>query len=155
MTEWMSKADADRMVEEAMGALDKERAKLAELGKVWQEQTTVRAKDQSLAMTFDGRGELLDLTFLGTKFRTMAPAQLAHSILDTIKRGKAESMARINEVMGEDAAGGLDIEGIASGRVNPMDVINDLIGPMMDGFDGAIDQILPSANKSGERKADG
>jgi hypothetical protein len=157
MTEWMSKAEADRMVDEAMGMLDKERGKLAELGKVWEEQNIVWAKDQSLTMTFDGRGELLDLTFKGTKYRTMAPAQLAHTIMDTLRRGREETAARVTEVMGEDAPGGLDIAGLTSGKISPLDMVNELIGPMMRGFDGAIDQILPGTNsgKSGERKSHG
>jgi hypothetical protein len=152
MTEWMSKTQADRMVDEAMSVLDRERGKLAELGKIWGEETTVRAKDQSLTMTFDGRGELLDLAFHGTKFRTMAPAQLAHTIMETLQRGRAESMARINEVMGVDA--GFDIAGLASGKVDPLEMVNELIAPMMRGFDGIADQIAPSP-KSGERKSDG
>jgi hypothetical protein len=156
MTEWMSKAQADRMVDEAMSVLDRERGKLAELGKVWGEQTTIRAKDQSLTMTFDGRGELLDLAFMGTKFRTMAPAQLAHTIMETLQRGRAESMARINEVMGTDAVEGFDIAGLTSGKLDPLEMVNELIAPMMRGFDGIADQIAPgTGTKSGERKSDG
>lgn len=153
MTEWMSKAEADRMVDEAMGALDKERGKLAELGKIWEEQNTVWAKDQSLTMTFDGRGELLDLTFKGTKYRTMAPAQLAHTIMDTLRRGREEITARMNEVMGDDAPGGIDIAALTSGKISPLDMVNELIGPMMGGFDGMTDQFMPG--KNGERKSHG
>lgn len=154
MTEWMSKVDADRMVDEAMSVLDRERGKLAELGKVWEEQTTIRAKDHSLTMTFDGRGELLELTFNGTKYRSMAPTQLAHTIVETLQRGRAESMARVTEVMGDDAVGGLDIAGLASGKVDPLAMVNELIGPMMRGFDGFADQLTAGA-KGGERKSDG
>lgn len=154
MTEWMSKDQADRMVDEAMSVLDRERGKLAELGKVWEEQTTIRARDQSLAMTFDGRGELVDLTFMGTKFRTMAPAQLAHTIMETLQRGRAESMARINEVMGVDAVEGFDIAGLASGKIDPLEMVNELIAPMMRGFDGVADQ-LTANTRGGERKSDG
>jgi hypothetical protein len=146
MTEWMSKAQADRMVDEAMSVLDRERGKLAELGKVWEEQTTIRAKDQSLVMTFDGRGELRDLAFTGTKYRTMPPAQLAHTIMETLRRGREESMARINEVMGVDA--GFDVAALTSGKVDPLEMVNELMAPILRDFDGLT---LPGK----ERKADG
>lgn len=142
MTEWMSKAQADRMVDEAMSVLDRERGKLAELGKIWGEEITVRAKDQSLAMTFDGRGELRDLAFLGSKYRTMAPAQLAHTIMETLQRGRAESMARVNEVMGVE---GFDVTGLATGKIDPLEMVNELIAPMMRGFD---DQLNGKERKS-------
>lgn len=156
MTEWLSKAEADRMVDEAMSVLDKERSKLTELGKVWSAETTVRAKDQSLTMTFDGRGELLDLAFNGTKYRTLPPAKLAHTIMDTMRRGRAECMARVNEVMGEDKPNGIDVAGLTSGKLDPMEMINELLGPMMSGFDGIAEQILPPTSDTGkERKSDG
>lgn len=146
MSEWLSKAEADRMVDEAMSALDRERGKLAELGKVWSEEITIRAKDQSLVMTFDGRGELTDITFQGAKYRTLAPAQLASTIMDTLRRGREEAMNRVNEVMGEPRSG-FDIEGLTSGRVDPLAMVNELMAPMLQGFD----EILPTK----ERKSDG
>lgn len=146
MSEWLSKAEADRMVDEAMSALDRERGKLAELGRVWSEEITVRAKDQSLVMTFDGRGELTDIAFQGSKYRTLAPTQLASTIMDTLRRGREEAVNRVNEVMGESRSG-FDIEGLTSGRVDPLAMVNELMAPMLQGFD----EILPAK----ERKSDG
>lgn len=135
MGEWPSKAEADRMVDEAMSALDTERRKLAELGRVWEEQTTVRAKDNSLTMTFDGRGELVDVAFRGEKYRTLAPAQLAATILETVHRGRTEAVARMTEVMG-----GAPEDGLATG-FDPVAMVDELIGPMLKGFDelGAVE----------------
>jgi hypothetical protein len=152
MSEWLSKAEADRMVDEAMSALDRERGKLAELGKVWSEDITIRAKDQSMVMTFDGRGEPTDIAFQGAKYRTMPPAQLANTILETLRRGREEAMNRVHEVMGESKSG-FDITGLTSGRIDPLEMVNELMGPMMRGFDDMADQIFQAPAK--ERKSDG
>ncbi|UMP06959.1 YbaB/EbfC family DNA-binding protein [Amycolatopsis sp. EV170708-02-1] len=131
--------DLDKGLDEAMATLDAERRKLAELGKVWEEgRTTVRAKDKSFEMTFDGRGELIEMVFNQSKYRTLAPAQLAAAIVETLQRGKAETMAKMTEVMGTGAGTlpGIDIDAIASGKIDPMEMLNSLIGPMFDGIGG-------------------
>ncbi|WP_424186975.1 YbaB/EbfC family DNA-binding protein [Actinokineospora sp. G85] len=133
MANWssMSEADLRRMADEAMADLDRERAKLGQLGELWSAHTTVHAKDRSLSMTVDGRGELLELAFTGAKYKSMPPVQLAHVIVETLGRAKAESMAKVSEAMGGSSVPGLDIDGIASGKVDPMEMINSLLGPML------------------------
>ncbi|MEA2687133.1 MAG: hypothetical protein QOE93_2328 [Actinomycetota bacterium] len=133
----MSDFDLDKGLEEAMAKLDVERRKIGELGKVWEEgRTTVRAKDQSLSMTFDGRGELVELVFNASKYRTLAPAQLASTIVETLQRGRSESMEKMNNVMGAPDIPGMDIAGLVSGKVDPLEMLNAMIGPILGGFDG-------------------
>ena len=85
MTEMNRGGGAFQDLEAAMAALEQEQRKLAEIGEVREnETTTVQAKDRSLEMTFDGSGELSELKFNGTKYRNMAPAQLAHVIVETL-----------------------------------------------------------------------
>ncbi|WP_156753226.1 YbaB/EbfC family DNA-binding protein [Actinokineospora pegani] len=133
MTNWssMSEADLRRMADDAMADLDRERARLGQLGELWSAHTTVHAKDRSLSMTVDGRGELLEMAFTGTKHKTMPPAQLAHVIVETLARAKAESAAKVSAAMGESSVPGIDIDGIASGRVDPMEMVNSLLGPLL------------------------
>jgi hypothetical protein len=128
--------DGDAGVEEAMAALQREREKLGKLSELWRDgRTTVRAKDQSLSMTFDGRGELVELVFNEGKYRSLAPAQLASVVVETLQRGKAESMAKVAEVMGTGTGGasGLDYGAVASGKADPQELLESLIGPMLEG----------------------
>ena len=96
----MSEADLQRMADDAMADLDRERAKLGELGKLWDQNTTVHAKDRSLSMTVDGRGELLEVAFTGSKYKTMPPAQLAHVIVETLGRAASKVQAGIRPLTG-------------------------------------------------------
>ncbi|SDY07115.1 hypothetical protein SAMN05421504_104412 [Amycolatopsis xylanica] len=133
--------DLDRMAADALATMEDERRKLGELGKLWKEErTTVRAKDQSLAMTFDGRGELVDLVFNGDRYRGLAPAQLASVLVETLQRGRAQSMEKMTELMGMTAVPGLDLAGLATGKVDPQEMVDALLAPMLEGIDGFDDR---------------
>src|SRR6201999_3937204 len=72
--------------EAAMRDFDTETERVAELQRQWADGSgdeTVRAKDRSLSMTFNARGELVGMKFHGDKFRSMAAAELAHVIVET------------------------------------------------------------------------
>lgn len=136
MTDW-SPMDPSLAVDKAWATLEKEKQKLAELGDHWDEaSTTVRAKDQSLEMKFDGRGELTELTFNTSKYREMAPAQLASVIVETLRKGREESQQKISDLMGNAGIPGLDLEGLTSGKVRPDEMINSLMGPMLETLSG-------------------
>jgi hypothetical protein len=150
--------DADAGIEEAMAALGREREKLGKLGDLWKEGgTTVRAKDHSLSMTFDGRGELTELVFNEAKYRTLAPAQLASVVVETLQRGKAEVMAKMSEVMGTSSASGLNLQEIAAGKVDPQEILNTLIGPLLAGIEelGGAAPGRGNAGRGGERDLNG
>lgn len=118
-------------IDAAMAALDKERRRLDDISKARQEETTtVQAKDHSLEMTFDGSGELTDLKFNGTKYRSMPPAQLASVIVQTLNDGRAQSMAKLTDLVSSDIMPGVDLAGIASGKVDPSSVLDQLISPL-------------------------
>ncbi|MCX2731502.1 YbaB/EbfC family DNA-binding protein [Saccharopolyspora sp. NFXS83] len=129
-----SDGNAFQDLDAAMAALEEEQRKLAEISQVRQnETTTVQAKDRSLEMIFDGGGELAELKFNGTKYRNMAPAQLAHVIVETLQQGRAQSMAKMTDLMGSDVLPGIDLAGLATGKVDPSSVIDALISPMLNG----------------------
>ncbi|MFC9254307.1 YbaB/EbfC family nucleoid-associated protein [Amycolatopsis thailandensis] len=120
-----------------MAALERERKKVGKLSELWNEGgMTVRAKDNSLSMTFDGRGELTELVFNESKYRSLAPAQLANVILETLQRGKAESMAKMSELMGTGSVSGLDLGEVAAGKIDPQQMIEALISPLLGAAEG-------------------
>jgi hypothetical protein len=59
-------------------------------------------------MTFDGRGELTGVTFHGTRYRSIAPAELAHVLVETFREGRAQSMAKLNSFMGSSMLPNVD-----------------------------------------------
>jgi len=144
MADWNS-ADPNQAMESAMAMFENESRKLAELGRHWDEaSTTVRAKDHSLEMTFDGRGELVDLVFNSAKYRAMPPARLAAVIVETLRAGRAQAQQKMNELMGVPEIPGMDLNGLATGEVRPDEMINSLIGPMFDALnDFGVDAQRP------------
>jgi hypothetical protein len=151
MGDWDS-ADPTHALDNAWAALDRERAKLAELGRHFDEaSTTVRAKDHSLEMTFDGRGELVDLVFNTSKYRQLAPAQLAAVVVETVREGRTKAQQQLSDLMGLGEIPGLDLEGLATGTVRPDEVLGALLAPMNDMLaDFGIDADRPEAAKNGK-----
>ncbi|MFD9698000.1 YbaB/EbfC family nucleoid-associated protein [Lentzea sp. NPDC059081] len=134
MNDWMSSADWQGVVDSASADLDQERAKLSRLSELWSLHTVVHSKDHAVSVTVDGRGELVDLSFGGSKYRSMPAAQLASLILETVARARADAMAKVTEVMGTTSVPGLDLEGLMSGKVDPLEAMNSLFEPMLDGL---------------------
>ncbi|GHH56519.1 YbaB/EbfC family nucleoid-associated protein [Lentzea cavernae] len=125
----------DSGIEEALASLDAERRKLSRLSEMWKDgETKVRAKDNSLEMTFDGRGELTGISFNEAKYRLLAPTQLAEVLKETLQRGRAQSIEKMTEIMGSTSPGGVDLAGLAGGKTDPQDVLEALIGPLLGGF---------------------
>ncbi|OXM54006.1 hypothetical protein CFP71_20460 [Amycolatopsis thailandensis] len=137
MNDWASLGDSERALEKAMADLNAEREKLTELSRVWKEErTTIKAKDQSLSMTFDGRGDLVELVFNESKYRAMPPAQLASVILETLRNGRAKSLERMNEIMGVGGSqDGIDLAAFATGELDAEKIMESLMGPMYEKMD--------------------
>ncbi|WP_370942212.1 YbaB/EbfC family nucleoid-associated protein [Amycolatopsis sp. cg5] len=122
----------DAGVEEALAALNREQEKLGKLTELWRDgRTTVRAKDQSLSVTVDGRGELVELVFNEAKYRLLPPAQLASVVLETVQRAKAEAMTKMSELMGTSSVSGIDYGDVAAGKMDPQELMDSLISPML------------------------
>lgn len=151
MADWNS-ADPVKAAEDAFASLERETRKLADLGRHWDEAATVvRAKDHSLEMTFDGRGELVELTFNAAKYRAMPPAQLAAVIIETLRTGREQAQRKMAELMGVGDIPGLDLNGLVNGQVRPDEMLNALIGPMFETLgDFGIDD--PRPTKREERR---
>ncbi|WP_237774037.1 YbaB/EbfC family nucleoid-associated protein [Actinosynnema sp. ALI-1.44] len=146
MADWSATgADPDRAMAKALASFEAESRKLEELGKHWEEaSTTVRAKDHSLEVTVDGRGELVDLVFNGAKYRKLAPAQLARMIIETLQAARTQAMAKMSDLMGASGIPGLDMNGLVSGKLKPEEMLNALVGPMLDTLEGfGVESPLP------------
>jgi hypothetical protein len=48
------------------------------------------------------------VTFHGTRYRSIAPAELAHVLVETFREGRAQSMAKLNSFMGSSMLPNVD-----------------------------------------------
>jgi DNA-binding protein YbaB len=127
-------------LEAMFGMLADEQRKLAEFQrKMAEASTVVESANKMVTATFDGRGELVKLTFNNTKFRAMAPAELATTLMDTIKRGRTAAFGQIDQMAGGDVLPGVNFGDLAAGKVD----INEMVGTLMS---SAID--LPTIAKA-------
>ncbi|MFF2326491.1 MULTISPECIES: YbaB/EbfC family nucleoid-associated protein [unclassified Streptomyces] len=60
---------------------------------------TVRSDDRSVEVTVGPQGELTDLRFLDGKYRTMAPAELAGSVLGAFGRARTEIAREVMQAL--------------------------------------------------------
>jgi DNA-binding protein YbaB len=162
MVEWLTPENASlaEATEAAMRTFEGEQRKLTDLQqKMEEDSSTVRSKDRSLSMTFDGRGELTGMKFHGTKFRSMAPAELAHLIVETVRAGRTQYLEKMSEDMGE-LMPGLNFADLASGQAKPGKILESMLGSlrgeMGDLFGDVFGTQPPSSDKpkdSGATKA--
>ena len=132
--------------EAALSSLDREHQKLTEVtNMIDEESTTVRSKDRSVSMDFDGRGEVTAITFHGTKYRTMAPAELSHVLLETLRAGRAQCLQKVADAMGEDFLPGISFADLATGKMDAEDIFQKLVSPFLG--DEAADGILGRSPK--------
>ncbi|MGC4879765.1 YbaB/EbfC family nucleoid-associated protein [Micromonospora sp. DT43] len=116
--------------------LAEEQRKLEEFQRKMREtSTTIESPNKMLTATFDGRGELVKLTFHNTKYRSMAPNELSSLLFETLRRGRAESFGKIDEMAGGEVLPGVSFGELAGGKLD----LNEVVGSLMT---SAID--LPS-----------
>jgi hypothetical protein len=76
---------------------------------------TARSKRRQVSATVDARGEIVELKFHGTGYRSLAPAELAEIIVQTIRDARTEAHTKMRELIGETMPGGLDIADLLEG----------------------------------------
>lgn len=132
--------------EAALSSLDREHRKLTEVTNMINEtSTSVRSKDRSVSMDFDGRGEITAITFHGSKYRSMAPAELSHLLLETIREGRAQCLQKMADAMGEDFLPGISFADLTTGKMGAEDIFQKLVSPFLG--DEAADGILGRSPK--------
>ncbi|NLU81065.1 YbaB/EbfC family nucleoid-associated protein [Micromonospora sp. HNM0581] len=131
---------ADRYgLEEALSMLAEEQRKLEEFQRRMNEaSTTVESANKMVAATFDGRGELVRLEFTNTRYRTMAPAELASLLLETLRRGREKSFAKVSELAGRDVLPGVSFGQLAAGKVDLHEMTESMMRSMLD-LSGIVD----------------
>lgn len=148
MNDWTAQYKSlEEANEAALASLDREQRKLSDITKTLSEAvTTVKAKDRSLTVDFDGRGEITAITFQGSKYRNMAPAELSHVLLETIRIGRAECVQKLTEAMGQDLLPGVNFSDLASGKLNAEEILEKVVSPFLG--DSYGDGILGRKNKA-------
>lgn len=154
MTDWFSQyRSLDEATEAAMATVEREQRKISELTRQMDENTTtVRSKDRSFTVDFDGRGEVTGINFQGTRYRTMAPAEFSHLLVQTIQSGRALCTQKLAEAMGDELLPGVTFTDLASGNLSIEEVFEKVVSPFLgeDYNDGVLGR--PAANeKEGQR----
>ncbi|MDT7783365.1 MAG: hypothetical protein QOF58_1784 [Pseudonocardiales bacterium] len=150
MKDWSAEyRSVNEAAEAALADFEREHRRIAEVNTTIAEaSTTTRAKDRSLSIDFDGRGEITAITFHGTKYRSMAPTELAHVLLETIRAGRAECVRKMSEAMGDDFLPGISFADLASGKLDSEDVFQKLVEPFIG--DGVGEGILGRSPKNSQ-----
>ena len=150
MKDWSAEyRSVNEAAEAALADFEREHRRIAEVNNAINEaSTTMRAKDRSLSIDFDGRGEVTAITFHGTKYRSMAPAELAHVLLETIRAGRTECVRKMSEAMGDDFLPGINFADLASGKLDSEDVFQKLVEPFVS--DDVAEGILGRSPKNSQ-----
>ncbi|GAB3240521.1 YbaB/EbfC family nucleoid-associated protein [Kineosporia babensis] len=94
-------------------------------------QYSETSRRKILTVTANGRGELVDLAFRGTAYRSLPPAELSHLILETAEkaraRGRQAAMDQIAQIA-PDAA-------ISPDLFDPKAGFEEFVRAMSEAFD--------------------
>ena len=141
-------ARAAAKLETMFALLGEEQRKLAEFQRRMNEaSTTVESANKMLTATFDGRGELVRFTVNNTKYRTMAPNELADMLLDVVRRGRTQAFGKIDAMAGGDVLPGVNFGDLAAGKVDLNDVVSGLMTSAID-LPGIIRAAAPQGGRT-------
>lgn len=117
----------------ALEMIEKEQAKLGDFQRKIAETTTVvESRNKMLTVTLDGNGELQDLKFNTTAYRSMAPAELAAAITETLHKAREQSLQTMQELMnGTGVPGSVDVKDLTSGEADFASVLGKIVEPSM------------------------
>lgn len=76
---------------------------------------SARSKRRQVSAVVDARGDLVELKFHGSAFRSLASAELANIIVETIRDARAEAHRQLWDVVGESFPGGTGFAELVSG----------------------------------------
>lgn len=82
-------------LEQAMADLERHKTAVADFRTSLAEATTTIApKNRSITVTVDGHGELTEVRFPSSSYRSMAPAELGRLIVDTVAEARTEARSK-------------------------------------------------------------
>jgi DNA-binding protein YbaB len=106
-------------IEQRLAEFERRRSALADVQtEVNQTRATVESKSRAIAVTVDSRGELVDITFRGNGFRSMAGPELAQLIVETVRTARSEVMDTVAAMFGPALPPGLPLREMMNGKVN-------------------------------------
>ncbi|NMO55375.1 YbaB/EbfC family DNA-binding protein [Actinoplanes sp. TBRC 11911] len=89
----MSSPMHDR-IEQAYAEFEKKKEAIAGFeNAIGTAHTTVTSKNRELNVTVDGRGDLTEIKFPTNAYRSMAPAELANLLVDTVRSAREKARA--------------------------------------------------------------
>ncbi|MDG4809462.1 YbaB/EbfC family nucleoid-associated protein [Micromonospora sp. WMMD1120] len=132
MTDQRTPGDATAGFEAALQTLAEERERLGRLHERMAQGTTTTSKDRMLSVAMNGRGEILKLTFHNTRYRQMAPAELASLITETIAAARVESLNQLADVAGGEVLPGISLQDLAGGEVDLERMVSSFLNASLD-----------------------
>ncbi|MEU1586886.1 YbaB/EbfC family nucleoid-associated protein [Micromonospora sp. NPDC005710] len=132
MTDQRTPGDATAGFEAALQTLAEERQRLGRMHERMAQGTTTTSKDRMLSVVVNGRGEILKLTFHNTRYRQMAPAELASLVTETIAAARVESLSQLADVAGDEVLPGISLQELAGGKVDLDRMLSSFLGASLD-----------------------
>ncbi|PBC69550.1 YbaB/EbfC DNA-binding family protein [Streptomyces sp. TLI_235] len=90
--------------------------------KMQQLSVSVTSAQHLLTVTVGAQGEVTALKFHSDGYRSMAPSELEHIVLDTLQRARRQVLDQAKALAAPLAPAGLDIDDIMAGRIDPAEL---------------------------------
>ncbi|MEO3742080.1 YbaB/EbfC family nucleoid-associated protein [Plantactinospora sp. B5E13] len=100
-------------------------------------QTTVTAKNRALTVTVDGRGDLVEIRFPTNSYRTMAPAELANLLMETVKTARDQARGRTANAFQTLLPTGLPLLDMLNGTADFDDLMRETVRVVTEPFPSA------------------
>jgi hypothetical protein len=86
---------------------------------------SVRAKSRQVSATVDARGRLTELKFHGQSYRTMAPAELAKLVVETVNRAHEDAQRDLWKSAAAFLPANVTVDEVVDGDVNWANTLSD------------------------------
>lgn len=113
--------------EQALARLREDQEKIARASASLASETEEAvSKDRAISAKINAEGELVELKFRTSAYKSMAPAELSAAVMDVIKRAHGRMQARVVEAYAPFAPEGIDLETAREGGFDPAKMLADL-----------------------------
>jgi len=114
----MSSPLHDQM-ESALANLRFQQEKIREFGVAMAGRTTsVTSKDRMLSVAVDSNGRLVEMKFRGNRYRSLAPAELASLIIDTVAKAQETASREALDAVAELVPDAFQLARLKSGELD-------------------------------------
>jgi DNA-binding protein YbaB len=124
-------------IEQAMADLERHKAAVADFRTSLAEtSTTIAPKNRSIVVTVDGHGELTEVKFPSSSYRSMAPAELGRLIVDTVAEARTEARSKTMAVFQQVLPEGMPVVDMLRRPVDLDEVSEQIHEHLRTGEDG-------------------